>query len=98
MRLRDNWAACQHVVSPLRVRGENLLAVDPRTRQHVFSTSDKARLVSVYAFDVDQSCSSRQHDFADGGRRMLQRNEFNTIFWLLARHGLPILILVQCNN
>jgi hypothetical protein len=69
-----------------------------QARQQVFSTSDKARLVSVPGFDLDQSYPSRQPEFDDPFGPMLQCNENVQAF---CRRGNPILhnsMLVQRNK
>ncbi len=74
------WAVCQQLPRRCEYMVNTCLSLILRTRQHVFSTSDKARLVSLYAFDLDQSCSSRQHDLEDVGTRMLQCNATSRLF------------------
>jgi hypothetical protein len=70
----------------------------PRTRHHVLNTSDKARAVSVFEFDMDQSYPSRQQHFSDRNGQMLQRNEMIQPHRIKSLRIMDQPALVHCNK
>jgi hypothetical protein len=98
MRLRDKWADAGSLPRRCECVVKTCLPMIQRTRQNVFSTSDKAKLVSISAFDMDQSYSSRQHDLDDRSAQMLQRNEIALQTYIHSNPSLHQHQLVRCNK